>query len=386
MTAFLATRRLTPVLAARIWIAASYALLPVATGAVAAGRIGTAVAYVLLPLIGLMVGRVLTGTPRAARRAAWAAGLLTAIAAAFVPLAWPVAVIGAVAAAAAWSWLGPRTVINAAIVAVVPAVILIPWTLHLVTSPSAFFGEAGLTWPGLAAARLRPGSLLLLSPGGPGLPPPWVTAGLVLPAFGALFARRRTALVYAGWGIALGGLVLALVVSRARITLPPGAAAVSAWPGLALAIAAAGLLLAATPLIETVALGGTGERSTAEYGAGRPPGRLGTDWRFLATVAGLAVAVSAPALAAGYWLANGLAGPVAAAPPPILPAFVAASSAGPDRTRTLVLRQEGEDGDAVLRRPAHRGPGARRARTGRDRFLHGRPGRRRGRAGRRGRR
>ncbi len=151
MTAFLATRRLTSVLAARIWIAVSYALLPVATGAVAAGRIGTVVAFVLLPLIGIMAGRVLTGTPRAARRAAWAAGLLTAVTAAFVPLAWPVAVIAAVAAVAAWSWLGPRTVINAVIIAVLPAVILIPWTFRLVTSPSAFFAEAGLVPPGLAA-------------------------------------------------------------------------------------------------------------------------------------------------------------------------------------------------------------------------------------------
>ena len=168
MTAFLATRRLTSVLAARIWIAASYALLPVATGAVAAGRIGTVVAFVLLPLIGVLVGRVLTGNPRTATRAAWAAGLLTAVTAAFVPLAWPVVVIAAVAATAAWSWLGPRTVLNAWIVAVVPGVLLIPWTFHLVTSPSAFFAEAGLVRPGLAAAALRPGSLLLLSPGGPG--------------------------------------------------------------------------------------------------------------------------------------------------------------------------------------------------------------------------
>ena len=190
MTAFLATRRLTSVLAARIWIAASYALLPVATGAVAAGRIGTVVAFVLLPLIGVLVGRILTGNPRTATRAAWAAGLLTAVTAAFVPLAWPVAVIAAVAATAAWSWLGPRTVINAWIVAVVPGVLLIPWTFHLVTSPSAFFGEAGVIRPGLAAAHLRPGPLLLLSPGGPGLPPAWVTAGLVLPALAALLTRR----------------------------------------------------------------------------------------------------------------------------------------------------------------------------------------------------
>jgi GT2 family glycosyltransferase len=366
VTAFLATRRLTSVLAARIWIAASYALLPVATGAVAAGRIGTGAAFVLLPLIGMMVGRMLTGPPPTssvhgglpppvppgpsrftARRAAWAAGLLTAIAAAFVPLIWPVAVIAALAAAAAWPWLGGRTVINAAIVAVVPAVILIPWTFYLVTNPSAFFGEAGLVRPGLAANGLRPESLLLLSPGGPGLPPAWVTAGLVLPA---LLARRRIALVYAGWGIALGGLVMALVVSRVRVT-PQGGTAVSAWPGIAIAIAAAGLLLAATPLIEAVTrpLGG-------DLAAGR---RRGADWRFLATMAGLAVAVSAPALAAGYWLADGLDGPVAAAGPQILPAFVAASSAGQDRTRTLVLRQDGgglsyavlRDADPVLGEP-----------------------------------
>ncbi len=361
VTAFLATRRLTSVLAARIWIAASYALLPVATGAVAAGRIGTVVAFVLLPLIGIMVGRMLAGPPPTssvhgglpppvppgpsrftARRAAWAAGLLTAIAAAFVPLAWPVAVIAALGAVAAWPWLGARTAINAAIVAVVPAVILIPWTFHLVMNPSTFFGEAGLVRPGLAAAGLRPESLLLLSPGGPGLPPPWVTAGLVLPAFCALLARRRTTLVYAGWGVALCGLAMALVVSRIRVTPPQGGTAVSAWPGIAIAIAAAGLLLAATPLIETVTrpLGG-------DPAAGR---RLGTDWRFLAMVAGLAVAVSAPALAAGYWLADGLGGPVAAAGPQILPAFVAASSAGPDRARTLVLRQDdGALSYAVLR-------------------------------------
>ena len=169
----------------------------------------------------------------------------------------------------------------------VPGVLLIPWTFHLVTSPSAFFGEAGLVRPGLAAAHLRPGSLLLLSPGGPGLPPAWVTAGLVLPAFAALLTRRRTALVYAGWGVALGGLILALVVSRATVTPPQGGAAVSAWPGLAIAIAAAGLLLAATPLIEAIgrALGWPGRRprgaGPAPTGASSPrwPGLAAAVWR-----------------------------------------------------------------------------------------------------------
>ncbi len=356
LTAFIATRRLTSVLAARIWLAASYALLPVATGAVAAGRIGTVVAMVLLPPIATMAGRVVAGQlrppmARAARRAAWAAGLLTGIVAAFVPLAWPVVVIAAIAAAAAWSWLSPRTVINAAIIAVVPGVVLIPWTFHLLTSPSAFFGEAGLVQPGLAAADLRPASLLLLSPGGPGLPPIWVTAGLVLPALGALLLRRRAGLVRAGWGVALAGLVLGLVVSRTRITPPQGGTAVPAWPGLAIVIAAAGLLLAATPLLELAG------QALAGRGAGRRGHRLGAGWRFLATLAGLAAAVSAPALAAGYWLADGLNGPVAAVSTPFLPAFVAAAATGPDQPRTLVIRQDGTGMTYTVLRDADPVPG-----------------------------
>ena len=84
------------------------------------------------------------------------------------------------------------------------------------------------------------------------------------------------------------------------------------------------------------------------------PGR-----RRLAALAGLAVAASAPVLAAGYWLAAGVRGPVAAAGPQILPPFVASSSSGPDQTRTLVLRPDGaalsytvlRDTDPVLGEP-----------------------------------
>ena len=45
LTAYVATRRLVTATAARVLLAASYALLPVATGAIAAGRLGTAVAF-----------------------------------------------------------------------------------------------------------------------------------------------------------------------------------------------------------------------------------------------------------------------------------------------------------------------------------------------------
>ncbi len=334
MAAYWAMRRVTPVLAARVWVAATYALLPVAMGAVAAGRLGTTVVFVLLPLIGITVGRMLTGAPRLARRAAWATGLLIAVAAAFVPLAWPIAVVVALGAATAWRWLGRATVISAWIVALVPAAVLAPWSFRLLTSPPLFFLEAGIQRPGLAAAGLRPESVLLLSPGGPGLPPAWVTAGLVLAALGALVARRRMVLVQAGWGIALGGLAIALAVSMVRVTVPGGGIQVSAWPGLAIVIAAAGLLVAATPLVESAVRAYPRARNAL---ASRV---TDVGWPRLPVLAVLAVTASAPVLAAGYWLATGVRGPIAAAQPQILPAFVAAASAGPDQARTLVLRQE----------------------------------------------
>jgi len=249
--------------------------------------------------------------------------------------------------------VGKRTAAVLWIVAIVPPVLLLPWTFELAGHPAQLLLEVGVQQRGLASPDLPARSLLLLSPGGPGLPPVWVTAGLVLPAFGALLARRRLTVVYAGWGIALAGLVIALVVSRVRVTPPPGGPAVSAWPGIAIAVAAAGLLLAAVPLIEAA---GRPLRQVADLIRGRVPR---TDWRVLATLAGFAVALSAPVLAAGYWLAGGVGGTVTAAAPQILPAFVAASSAGPDRNRTLVLRPAGgtlsyavlRDTDPVLGQP-----------------------------------
>src|SRR5260370_30044658 len=87
LTAYLATRRLVTAPVARVWIAGAYALLPVAMGAVAAGRLGTTTAFILFPLLAQAAARMLTSSPRAAPPAAWATGLLTAIAAAFAPLA-----------------------------------------------------------------------------------------------------------------------------------------------------------------------------------------------------------------------------------------------------------------------------------------------------------
>jgi GT2 family glycosyltransferase len=344
ISAFVAVRRVTRSIPVRVWAAASYALLPVAMGAIAAGRIGTAVVFILVPAIGVLVGRMLTQPARRARRAAWAAGLTVALAAAFVPLAWAVALVAALALLAA----RPAIWRNLAIVAVVPPVLLLPWTLQVAAHPSTLLLEAGLQQPGLADHDLAPRSLMLLSPGGPGLPPVWVTAGILVVAVAALLISRRRALMMVGWGVALSGLVVAIAVSRAVITPSGGGSAVPAWPGMALLIVAGGLLLAAVTAAEVIrglapgAGGGFGGARPARRGKGGAAARRGPrPLRGVAAVMLAAVAISAPALAAASWVTRGVQGPVAPSPGPVVPAVVTASSGNGLELRTLLLGTSG---------------------------------------------
>jgi len=324
LTAYLASRRITRSVPVRIWAAMAYALLPVGMGAVAAGRLGTALVLVLLPLIAVLAARVFTDGRRRARRAAWAAGLLIAVAAAFVPLVWVITVAAMVIGALVFRRGRAAVLIDAAIVAVVPVVLLLPWSASLATHPSQLFLEAGLQPPGLATRGLAARSLLLLSPGGPGLPPFWVTAGLILAAAVALVWGGRRALVVAGWSAALLGLFAAAAVTKVSVTPLAGGAALPAWPGAALAFAGAGLL---------VAVLASGDALAGKLGKGgwRTPGGI-------ALIGLAAVACTAPALAAAAWLTTGVQGPVAPVAGPVLPEFVSVISATGLRQRTLVLR------------------------------------------------
>jgi GT2 family glycosyltransferase len=324
LSAFLAARRVTTSVLARVWAAAAYALLPVGMGAVAAGRFGSAVVFALIPLIAVLAARIFTEGPRRARRAAWAAGLVIAIAAAFVPLIWVVAVLAALLAAVVFRRSGRGMLLNLAITAVVPPILLLPWTLQVATQPSLLFLEAGNKIPGLTTAGLPARSLLLLSPGGPGLPPFWVTGGLALAALAALLLTARRFLVMAGWSVALIGLLVSVVVSRMLLTTDDASKRVAGWPGISLAIAAAGLVLAAVVAADVL---------PSQLGAGRWRRPAGLGVLFL-----VAAACSAPLLAAGSWVATGVRGPVGAAAGPVLPAFVSVSSNNGLRPRTLVLR------------------------------------------------
>jgi len=337
VTAYLATRRIATATAARVWLAAAYALLPVATGAVAAGRLGTAVVFAMLPLIGISAGRMVTAPPRPARRAAWATGLLLALAAAFAPLVWVLGVVCVVFVLASRRVLWAIDPVHAAIVAVTPFLVLFPWSLHLFASPSAFLTEAGVPATGLSSASLGPAALLMLSPGGPGLPPVWVTAGLALALAATVIPHRRTEVTIAGWCVAAVGLLAAIAVSRTSITPADGGPAARAWPGVAMAVAAVGVLLAAAPAAQWL----------AEMAGRRPAVTVRGAHRLLAAVA-LGAAATAPVLVAGYWLTAGVRGPVGSVSAPLLPAFVSASSATGGQYRTLVLRPDGNSLDYTV--------------------------------------
>jgi GT2 family glycosyltransferase len=355
LTAYLASRWLVTATAARVLLAASYALLPVATGAVAAGRLGTSTSFVLLPLIALSAGRMLTAAPRQARRAAWATGLLIGLASAFAPLTWVLGGLFAAGALVARRWLTTADPLNPYIVIVTPFFVLFPWSLHLLTGPAAFLSEAGLAPRGLTTAGLTPTALLALSPGGPGLPPVWVTLGLGLALVATVLHDRRDSLVIAGWTVAIVGLLTATLVSRISVTPPSGGQASAGWPGVAVALAALGLLFAAAPAAQRLAVIAANSAApstldTATHG-GQPPAAPGRSAgrgqparhrgsvRLAAWVA-LAAAASAPLLVAAYWVKDGVRGPVGSVTAPVLPAFVAAASTSGQQYRTLILRPD----------------------------------------------
>ena len=103
----------------------------------------------------------------------------------------------------------PALARNFAIVVLTPPVLLLPWFAAVLQHPSQLLLEAGLAQPGLTAPNLHAKSLLLLSPGGPGLPPYWVSGAVVLVGLAALLASMRRTLIVSGWIVAL--LVLSSV-------------------------------------------------------------------------------------------------------------------------------------------------------------------------------
>ena len=281
LTAYLATRRLVTATAARVLLAASYALLPVATGAVAAGRLGTAVAFIAAPADR---GQRRPDAHRAApagaprrvgdRPAGRGGGRVRA-----ARLGPRRGVRGGALAARRWLLAGrPGQRRHRRRGAVLRCSSRGRCTCSAPRSPSC--PRRACPTPGLTTAGLRPAALLALSPGGPGLPPVWVTVGFGLALLAVLLPARRTGLTVVGLERGHRRLPRRGRASAGSTSRPQGGGQPAAgWPGVALALAALGLLLAAAPAAQWLAgiiANGNGDlpAGPAVPGPRRPPGRL----------------------------------------------------------------------------------------------------------------
>lgn len=227
----------------RILAALGYAAAVAASGAVAEGRVGTLVAAVVAPIAAGVAVR-LWFEPRWQRGVAL--GVWVAVATAFAPVAFWLALPLAVALAAR------RTrpfLVAAALTVVLPLVLVGPWTWQRVLVPARVWWEAGRPFPADASAvdlLLGRGS----DAGAPlGLAVPVLVLGLV--ALLAVPVRDRRA-VLAAWTVAVVALAVGVVGLFASVDTGTGAAPVAAWVGLPAVVWVGALLVAGLLAAEAV--------------------------------------------------------------------------------------------------------------------------------------
>ncbi|HEX7106180.1 MAG TPA: glycosyltransferase, partial [Acidothermaceae bacterium] len=334
LSAYLAAKPLAPVARVRVWVAATYALLPVVTGSVSGGRLGGCVVAIVLPwvLSGLARALLPASGPDDARRdrglrAAWVAAVPLTIATAFDPTAY--LLLGAVIFIALVWALARRAFLRAGralVLLAAPPVLLLPWTARLVDHPALVVAGVGQVSPGLQSPDLAPINVLLMHPGGPGMPPVWLEAVVVLAGLAGLLQLTRPGPARLGWLLAVVGVVGGLIVTHLRVSVPSGTGPVVAmpgWPGAATTLVGAGLLMAAA-----VAGARLRDRLSAASFGWRQPVAL------LITVA----AVATPVAAAALWLNRGVGPLLRSGGAEVLPAFVRDADASRGQPRTIVLR------------------------------------------------
>ena len=275
--------------------------------------------------------RACAGSGRAvAGGRAWLAGLLLAVVVAFVPLAWVLVLLAGVGTVLVWRPASVRGWLRAGwrllVILAVPALVLLPWTGHVLHDKAALLLEAGAPSAALADRHLPAWHAAVANPGGPGVPPAWVTVPLVLVALAALLRADRRRAAATAWVVAASGLVVSLA-SVGRVVVPPSLGTqVPLWPGTATLVLGAGLVAAA-------AIGADGSRVRLRGH------RFG--WRQPAAVVVALVAIVAPVGLGLSWLVRGASDVLVTAEPDVIPPFVQAASQGADRPRALVLQGRG---------------------------------------------
>ncbi len=286
-------RRLCTGQAAPLWGAATYALLPVVSGALAQGRLGTVVGAAVLPWlvsaalgIGAGAAEADPGTAVKRWRAAWRAALLASVLVAFVPAAWLVIALLAFFALVGGFAGGRRR--ELAIFTLVPVVLVLPWAVGTLRAPSAWLVEAGRA----ATLPADPGflDLVLGRTGALVEAPAWFAIGLPVAAVLAYLRPDTRARVLQVWVVILAGAIVLAASSRVPVTLPGVPFEFRPWPGFLIILIQAGFVAAA-------AIAGDGLLKQVSGGS--------LSWRQPVAAVTVAITLAVPVLGAGWWLLRG---------------------------------------------------------------------------------
>ncbi len=310
-SAYFASRAMIPSKAIRLWGAVTYALVPAMTGALAQGRIGTAVTAIVLPFAIRSMFR--TGQAGATYRRAAGSALLLAVVLAFTPAVWLIGVIATVTALVIFRDT-LRTNYRQFLIAVIGSFLaLMPWSFGLIRQPVRFLLEPGLDVSSLTDPNISMLDVIFLHPGGPGMTPVIVSAGIVLAALLALLRTDRRAVVLIWWAFAGIAALVALVQVLFLFTPPGQTIEIRTWPGPA-------TLVISLALIAAAALGAQGLRTRfvgQSFSVGQP-----------AAVVAVLGAFLAPVLSA-VWLIPANDSTLYRGDPVAVPAFVAADALSP---------------------------------------------------------
>lgn len=296
-------RRLCSGTWAPLWGAATFALLPVVSGAYSQGRLGTVVGAAVLPwlataALGLRAGPADVAAdgeeavPEVRRwRAAWRTALLGGLLVAFVPPAWLVILLLGLFAVVGGFGGGRRR--ELAVVIVVPVLLVLPWAIGTLKAPGAWLVEAGRA----AALPANPGFLDLLLGRTAGVieAPGWMSIGLPIAALVAFVRPDTRARVLQIWVVILASAVVLAATSRVPVSLPGVSVEFRPWPGFLLILVQGGFVLAA---------------AVAADGAVRAFSEASFTWRQPVAAITCALALAAPVLGAGWWLARSDDGPL----------------------------------------------------------------------------
>jgi GT2 family glycosyltransferase len=310
----------------RLWVCATYALLPVLLGGTNQGRLALSVVAIGLPLL-VMAARALvlrrTRTPEA-WRGGWGAGVVLVALVAFEPsmiiFAVLVGILGAIVLRRS-----PRKIGRIGIALGVPLVVMLPWWPTVISTPGRLF-----VGPDSVLAGVTPAApvwqLMLGRDVGPGLPPLWVGAvifGIIwLVALLGIARRPARRAVLAAWAVALVAFGMAVVISRMVVSVPPAGTEVRPWIGSYLLLGFAALILSAGLGLD----GFSGDMKERSFG-----------WLQPATVlAGIAVCLISVG-GAVWWVLAGAHGPIERSRLDAIPPYVVNAMKSDARPRLLAI-------------------------------------------------